>query len=154
MRLNQLFTRMIEKDIVNRLLKCIGLHGVTDGRNFTKYDLIRLKSVEKFEDNLLDELSTYYLPCKARIYLNGMTEKKLITVIKQVLRLYDYAITVQERTLDGCKKTTIYRICPARPSLPSHIIPIKVSLQNITLSFEQPVLHTLLGESTGTTGVT
>ena len=47
--------------------------------------------------SLKDELSVYYLPCKARKYLNGLTEKTIITLLRQLVKLYGY-------TLNSCEK--------------------------------------------------
>jgi hypothetical protein len=113
MKINQLFTRIVERELAERLVSCIGLEGINDGRNFTKYDLIRVKAVENFKENFLDEISTYYLPCKARLYLVNMNEKKLLTVIKQVLRLHDFCVIARERN-HGSKKIIVYRITHAK----------------------------------------
>jgi hypothetical protein len=54
-------------------------------------------------------LEEYYLPCKARLYLDDMTEKKSITVLRQVLRLFKYHINSKERNINT-KKIIFYSI--------------------------------------------
>ncbi len=109
MKINQLFTRCVELEVANRLVTCIGLTGMNDGRNFTKYDLIRVDAVRNFERDLLPELATYYLPCKAKLYLVDLNEKKLLTVVKQVLRLHTYCVFAKEKSF-GSKKIIVYRV--------------------------------------------
>jgi hypothetical protein len=109
MKINQLFTRCVELDVAHRLAVCIGLDSVDDGRNFTKYDLIRVNAVQRFKEDLLNDLVTYYLPCKAKLYLVDINEKKLITVVKQVLRLHSYCVMAKEKNF-GSKKVIVYRV--------------------------------------------
>ena len=56
-----------------------------------------------------ETLEEYYLPCKARLYLDDMTEKKSITILRQVLRLFKYHITSKERNMNT-KKVIFYTI--------------------------------------------
>jgi hypothetical protein len=109
MKINQLFTKPVDLEIAIRLVECLGLNDLNDSRNFTKYDLIRVDSVGVFGRELLRLLKDYYLPCKAKLYLQDITEKKLITVVKQVLRLHNYSVLAKEKNF-GTKKVIVYRI--------------------------------------------
>jgi hypothetical protein len=68
-------------------LKCYGLKGFDDTVEFSKGDLIEHNTIDKLEDMLL-EIILYYLPCKSRIYLNDLNEKRAITVLSQFLKLF------------------------------------------------------------------
>lgn len=107
-KINQLFTRIVDREVAERLVKCLGLEGMDDSRSFTRYDLERVGAVTKVYA-MVDELIKFYLPCKAKVYLTQLTEKKVITVVKQVIRLHNYSITAKEKN-NGNKKIIVYRI--------------------------------------------
>ena len=52
-------------------------------------------------NSLKSQLEKYYLPCKARTYLNGLTEKNVITVLRQCIRIYGYRIVSREKYMKG-----------------------------------------------------
>ena len=87
-RVNQLFTRVVDADVAEQLVQCLGLTGLDDSRNWTKYDLVRVGTVTRVQA-MVGTLQTFYLKCKAKLYLTDLTEKKVITVVKQVLRLHN-----------------------------------------------------------------
>ena len=108
MKINQLFGISIPCDILLLLLSCYGLKNLDDKHTFRKQDLVYLETVKKL-DVLKSVLEEYYLPCKARLYLDDMTEKKSITVLRQVLRLFKYHITSKEKNINT-KKVIFYNI--------------------------------------------
>ena len=102
MKINQLFTKHVETDLVLRLLKCFGLDGVKDKRTFCKFDLQKINTVEK-AGPVIEELRSYYLPCKAKVYLDDLDTRKALTVLKQVLRLHDMFLLSKERNFNNRK---------------------------------------------------
>lgn len=102
MKINQLFTQQVDEDLLLRLLKCFGLNGVDDKRTFCKFDLQKIGTAEKLVP-VVDELRSYYLPCKAKVYLDNMDERKAITVLKQVLRLHDFYLQSKEKNFNNRK---------------------------------------------------
>ena len=50
-----------------------------------------------------NELEECYLPCKSRTYLNSLTEKNVITILRQILKTRNYTITSREKYMKGCK---------------------------------------------------
>ncbi len=111
MKINQLFTRVIDLQVVNNLVRCLGLSDINDQRTFTRYDLRRVNAVARVQD-MVPVLQTFYIPCKARLYLTEITEKKVITVVKQVLRLHGYCVIAKEKNV-GTRKVIMYRIVNA-----------------------------------------
>ena len=71
----QLFCEQPSIEFMHDLLKCYGLNGFDDTVEFSKGDLIENNTVDKIE-NLLLEIVMYYLPCKAKIYLNDLNAIK------------------------------------------------------------------------------
>ena len=96
MKINQLFNRELDPIILQDVILCFGLTGLADRRFFSKDDMIRINTVHKLRD-LVPTLETYYLPCKARVYLVNISEKKAITVFKQILKLFAHTLLSRER---------------------------------------------------------
>jgi hypothetical protein len=90
------------------LLKCFGITSLTDQRSFCKGDLVELDTVNKMKE-LKDVLEEAYIPCKGRVYLEDMSEKRSITVLKQILRVHGYYLLSSERNFDN-KKVIFYSL--------------------------------------------
>ena len=100
---NQLFRKIPPKNIVIKLLNIFGLEGFEDIKFFSRKDLEKLGSVEKMKHLVKPLLNEYYLPCKSRTYLNDLTSKNVITILRQIVRLYDYNISSKEKYIKGDK---------------------------------------------------
>ena len=102
MNKNQLFKKLPPIDLFERLVKIYGLTDINDFRKFTKDHLIKNKTLEKIE-GLREELEEYYLPCKITKYLTDLDEKKLITILRQIGKVFDYHVTSNEKYLNSKK---------------------------------------------------
>ena len=102
MNKNQLFKKLTPIDLFERLVKIYGLTDINDCRKFTKDHLIKNKTLEKIE-GLREELEEYYLPCKTTKYLLDLDEKKLITILRQIAKIFDYHLTSNEKYLNSKK---------------------------------------------------
>jgi hypothetical protein len=89
-------------DLFERLVKIYGLTDINDCRKFTKDHLIKNKTLEKIE-GFREELEEYYLPCKMTKYLLDLDEKKLITILRQIAKVFDYHIISNEKYLNSKK---------------------------------------------------
>ena len=105
---NQLFRFTPPREVLMKLLGIFGLSGLDDSRNFTKQDMEKLNTLEEMY-KLKTILEEYYLPCKARTYLNGITYKNIITILRQVIRLYGYSVISREKYIKG-DKFIIYQL--------------------------------------------
>ena len=108
MKFLQLFCDIPSEDFLIQLLKCFCIQNLNDYHEFNKGDLVELNTVDKLNE-LIPELILYYLPCKAKIYLNDITEKRAITILAQFLKLFDYKLLREEKIIDK-KKIIFYRI--------------------------------------------
>lgn len=108
MKYLQLFCDLPSEEFLIQLLKCYGIQGLTDTHEFNKGDLVEMNTVDKLYD-LIPELILYYLPCKAKVYLNDITEKRAITILAQFLKLFDYRLLREEKIINK-KKLIFYRI--------------------------------------------
>ncbi len=108
---NQLFRFIPPREVLMKLLSIFGLSGLDDNRNFTRQDMIKLNTLEEMY-KLKTTLEEYYLPCKARTYLNDITYKNIITILRQVVRLYGHSVISREKYIKG-DKFIIYQIISA-----------------------------------------
>ena len=102
MKKNQLFRKIPTLDLFERLVKIYGLIDINDCRKFTRETLIKNRTLEKFE-GFRDEMEEYYIPCKGDKYLNGLDEKKLITILRQIGKVFDYNVISNEKYLNSRK---------------------------------------------------
>jgi hypothetical protein len=102
MNKNQLFKKLPPIDLFERLVKIYGLTDINDCRKFTKDHLTKNKTLEKIE-GFREELEEYYLPCKTTKYLLDLDEKKLITILRQIAKVFDYHVTSNEKYLNSKK---------------------------------------------------
>ncbi len=105
---NQLFKIIPDENIIQDILEAFGLTNLEDTRLFTKSHMIEINTVDKINE-LKDKLTEYYLPCKAKKYLLNLDEKKCITILRQIVKLYHYKCIGLEKSIKG-KKTMTYRL--------------------------------------------
>ena len=106
---SQLFRRNPDRYIINDLMMVFNIKSLDDKNfHFTKDDLINLNIIDKINE-IKDKLEIYYLPCKAKMYLKDLTEKKCITILRQCIKLYGYNVKSKEKYIKG-DKLIIYQI--------------------------------------------
>ena len=102
MKKNQLFKKLPTMDLFDRFVKIFGLIDVNDCRKFTKDSLVLNQTLEMF-DGFREELEEYYIPCKVQKYLTDMNEKKLITILRQIAKVFEYNVISNEKYLNSHK---------------------------------------------------
>lgn len=105
---DQNFKKKPDLKIIQSILETFGLNDLEDDRFFTKEHMKEIKTSHNLM-NLKENLEEYYLPCKSKIYLKDLTEKKCITVLRQFVKNYNYKVIGIEKSIKG-KKTTTYRL--------------------------------------------
>jgi hypothetical protein len=130
MKIHQLFRESVPEVVANKITNCFGLESLKDASMFCRDDMIRLHSVEQIS-YMLDELKHYYLPCKARIYLHDLNEKKIITILRQILRLFNMSLNSTQKYVKY-KKITYYYMTELNHTKKN----LKMTQQNITIDFE------------------
>ena len=108
---NQLFRKTPPSDLCHKVLAAFGLRGFCDTTYFSRKDLESTSCVQILT-HLKAELNDYYLPCKARTYLNDLNSKNAITILRQISRLYGYAVQSREKYIKG-DKFIIYQLIPS-----------------------------------------
>ena len=110
MPINQLFKITPDRAFTIELLNLYGIDDFTDTHYFTKDDLDNLTTIDKLND-MKSRLEEYYIPCKSKTYLQDITLKRSIVILRHFLRCHNYNIHSKEKLMQGIKHMT-YRIIP------------------------------------------
>ena len=108
MPVNQLFRIMPDRSFVISLLNLYGIEDFSDTRYFTKGNLETLNTIEEL-NKLNEKLENYYIPCKAKIYLEEITISRSIVILRQFLKCHGYTLFSKEKFIKA-NKQTIYKI--------------------------------------------
>ena len=110
MAINQLFKSKPPFNLVLKICLYFGidLEDLSKKNSFTKNELVKLDLESKFSE-IREALKQYYIPCKCKIYLNNITISKSVTILRQILKLYNFKITSNE-SYNNSKKYIIYVI--------------------------------------------
>ena len=110
MNLHQLFKEVPSLDFLNRLLACYGVKGLNDVSEFCKHTLHEHNTVARLY-KLLPDMIIYYIPCKAKKFLQDIDDDRAITILRQFLRLFEYELVKKERMVQK-RKTIYYSVQP------------------------------------------
>ena len=110
---DQLFKVYPSTELIRQLLYAFGVNGLDDDTPFSRADLQRRNTVSNLI-KLKPYLEKCYIPCKARTYLNNLTEKNVITILRQVLRHLGYTVFSKEKYMRG-NKFILYHIGKMNP---------------------------------------
>ncbi len=103
--LGRMFRKAPPLEIVEQVLRSLKLGSLTDKRWFSKEEL-SLDTLEEW----MPLLEPYYLPCKAERYLQReMTQSRIVTVLRHLLKANKIELKVQEKMVNG-RKTTLYQV--------------------------------------------
>ena len=131
---NQLFKKIPSDELFIKILNAYGFKNLQDKRSIT-IDYLKQEGTVTKINNLKSELEKYYLPCKSRTYLNGLTEKNLITILRQILKTRDYTIISHEKYIRG-EKFINYRLDSYESKVYNPIISKNSNGSPITISFK------------------
>ena len=94
MPINQIFKNKVPKNLILDVLSKLNVYELSDSTGFT-YKMIE----SNLEDILtsLQIIEPYYIPCKSKIYFVNTNSKKIITILRQLLKLYDYTLITKEK---------------------------------------------------------
>jgi hypothetical protein len=104
---NQLFRKLPSKDFVIKILKIYDIDGFDLSKPFTIKELEKNDIINKLS-TIQSELKTHYLKCKWK-YIENLTPKKSVTLLRQLLKLYGYKLSSKEKCVKG-DKFCIYQI--------------------------------------------
>ena len=105
---SQLFKIIPDLKIIQNILEAFGLDNLEDTRLFTKNHMNDMNTIEKI-NKLQDKLKEFYFPCKSKIYLKNIDDKKCITLLRQFVKIYNNKCICMEKSIKG-EKTMTYRL--------------------------------------------
>jgi len=126
---NQLFRISPDLKITEKLLNIFGINSLEDNHSFTKLNLRDLDTVDKLNE-MNEELLRYYIPCKARMYLENIDEKRSITILRQFLKIHNHTLMSKEKYVKG-KKSLFYQVIPMQIDMNTDR-----NLEKVVISFD------------------
>lgn len=108
MKINQLFKTHVTDDLLHKVLRCFNYNEINTKKYFCKLDLENYDTINKLNE-LKDELKKIYLPCKSKIYVDIVTLNDAITILRQILRLFNYKLVSKQKYINN-KKIIFYYI--------------------------------------------
>lgn len=105
MAINQLFIKKPPEENLIKIFNCLGFSSLRDTKSFSQNTINN--SYDKIFPLVLS-LKKYYIPCKSILYFNNLNSKKIITLLKQCLKLYDYKLISKEVYFKDIKKKKIF----------------------------------------------
>ena len=99
---NQLFKIIPDRSFLSDIIKLFGINDLDENVHFTNNDLDLLNTANKLNE-FAPKLKEYYIPCKSKLYLNNIDNKRAITILKQFLKVFDYFIINRFKTVNGNK---------------------------------------------------
>ncbi len=106
--MNQIFRLLVPKSIVIRCLSLFGIEELKENESFIKESLNENQVLENFK-LLSKELKLYYIPCKSYIIHDDVNLDNIITITRQLLRLYHFKLVLKKKT-----KRHIYELRPEK----------------------------------------
>ena len=103
----QLFRKPLTKELLS-IIKNIYKIKNLNNHIFNKKKLLDYNTIEQLE-LFYFYISDFYLPCKAKIFLENININRTVTILKQILKEFNYTLSSTEK-YDKNKKYTQYRI--------------------------------------------
>ena len=97
----QLFKDLPSYEFVEDFIKLFGPTGFDEHSYFTLKDLEDNNNIEEV-NSMIPKLKEYYMRCKWH-YITDLTIKKTITILRQLIRPYDYKLISTEKYKNGTK---------------------------------------------------
>ena len=94
MTINQLFIKRPSNEILENLLEIFGynsIDNIDEKYKFNREKLLNDNILEKF-DKIKENIKSNYINCKRNSYFENLDIKKLITILRQHLKLINYKL--------------------------------------------------------------
>ncbi len=105
----QLFKNIPTKEFVEDVLKLFIPNGFQDSYYQFSRKMITEKNIIEKLNLLMPQLKNHYMNCKHKKYLENLDPKKCVTILRQLLRLYEYRVISMEKYHNG-QKFLLYKI--------------------------------------------
>lgn len=134
MVLNQLFNEKPSLELVNKLVSKFGLKNIDDNTEFTTLDMDRVNTLVNFK-LIENDIRDTYIPCKRDKYANSFTNKSLITILRQFIKIYDHDLLSREKFIKG-QKYLVYKIITKKDKEYSKRNKKYINKKEITIVFD------------------
>jgi hypothetical protein len=126
---NQLFREHVPFEFINDLfIECFNIElNLSTQYSFSK-KTIKNRNIIDIIISKIDNLKKYYIKCKHKIYLENLNEKKIITLLRQLLRLHEFNLSAKEK-YENNQKYLLYTVTKK-----VDIVPLKKI--NSTINFD------------------
>lgn len=104
----QLFKKLPTKEYVTKIMNMFGIKDYEENIYYTREQFYKNNIIDNL-NNEKELLLNYYFDCKSKIYLNFNNVKKCITVLRQLLKIYDYKLKSKEKYINK-RKILVYYI--------------------------------------------
>lgn len=100
--MSQLFRKVPPVEILEEIFGLLGIHNFNQTYKFSRKDIKEKGVIEKL---LETDLTEYYSPSKYAYYFDKkkIDEKRVITILRQLLRPYGYKLESKEKYTGGRK---------------------------------------------------
>jgi len=105
----QLFSTIPPLEFVEDFLKLFVPNGFDENYFFTKKSCEDKSIIDIINTKYLDNLKQYYLICKHSVFLDNISFKKSITILRHILKHYNYKVVSHQKN-EHNKKYLIYNI--------------------------------------------
>ena len=96
--INQLFRIMPDFTFIENFIKLFIPNGFDEYYLFTKDKIITNRIVEKMQSfYYVQGFKNIYMPCKYKKYFSNLNYKKCVTILRQILKLYNYKLVSKEK---------------------------------------------------------
>lgn len=113
---DQIYSSQPSDELLQKLLEAFGIMEINIDQTFSRIDLQNKGTLLKLV-NLVPYLKECYLPCKARTYLNDLTYKNIITILRHALKTRGFTVLSREKYYKG-RKYIHYRIVSFKRRVP------------------------------------
>ena len=103
----QLFRKPLTKELLTIIKEIYKIKNLNN-HTFNKKKLLDYNTIQQLE-SFYFYISDFYLPCKKKIFLEKITINRTVTILKQILKEFNYTVSATEK-YDKNKKYTHYRI--------------------------------------------
>lgn len=97
----QLFNKKLDIEILKEVMKTYNIKKLN--QHVFSRESLKNNNIEEGLNKIKEELKKYYIPCKAKKYLEKITVKRAVVILRQILRDFGYKIISREKYCDKVK---------------------------------------------------
>lgn len=112
--MRQIFQKLPPVSLCKNIIHSYGFDNLANSSWISREDSVRELHYYSFLELIETQLRSYYLPCKQVRFLDNMTPKKSITIIRHLCKVLNLRLTSKEK-YTGVRKHIFYKISQTTP---------------------------------------